>query len=182
MPLDPDAELVASAKNGDARAMEQLYRRHGRAIYAYALRATGAPVQAEDLVQETFVRAYRSIGKFDGRSRFSTWLFAIAINRVRTQLSRQRPEVPLEHAEQVASPETRDSWTRIRLNKALAALPEGYRNVVIMHDVLGMGHAEIAEARGCSVGTSKSQLHKARTKLRTLLGKRPGDGRTACMT
>ena len=175
---ETDQTLISSHLEGDRAAFDRLVVKYHRPIYQFLYRMLGTRERSEDLVQETFVRAFRSMGKFDGRSRFSTWLFSIAINRIRTHLGKKRPEVPLEHAGQIQSPETGDSWTRRHLNAALAELPEGYRNVVIMHDVLGMEHREIAEARGCSVGTSKSQLHKARAKLRGLLGRRG----TVCTT
>lgn len=176
---DPDSPLVEAARAGDERAMEQLFRRHIQAVFGYALRATADRTVAEDIAQETFIRGFRAIGRFDGRSSFRTWLFAIAINRTRTHLrrfggARKRVEVPLEEDTMAVEAPISSSWTRKRLALAMAALPEGYREAVIMHDVLDMEHQEIAAARGCTVGTSKSQLHKARAKLRELLGPREG--------
>lgn len=170
---DPDHDLLVAAKErGDEKAMERLYRRHAPAIHAYALRATHNADAADDITQETFVRAFRSLDRFEGRSSFRTWVFTIAVNRVRTHI-RRRPDVnvDLDAAELSVEPRTSTSWLAKQLSKALSRLPEGYREVVIMHDVLGMEHDEIAGARRCSVGTSKSQLHKARAKLRSLLGK-----------
>jgi RNA polymerase sigma-70 factor (ECF subfamily) len=178
--------LVAAARAGDRRAMERLYRLHGAVIHAYLLRAMGDRATAEELVQETFVRAFRAVGRFDGRSSFRTWLFAIATNRARTALSKRRTLAARESLDEreldrAASPsasteEAGDrAWAQRRLAEALKALPEGYREVVIMHDVLEMEHQEIAAARGCSIGTSKSQLHKARARLRELLHKLGGE-------
>jgi RNA polymerase sigma-70 factor (ECF subfamily) len=167
---DPDAELVTRARGGDERAMEALYRRHAEVIHAYALRVTASPDAAEDVVQETFVRAFRSLGSFQGRSAFRTWLFSIAMNRARTAMKTQaqRRETALpEHATAPEAPA--DGWIRRQLHEALARLPEGYREVVVLHDVLELEHQEIATLRKCSVGTSKSQLHKARARLRALL-------------
>ncbi len=151
--------------------METLYRRHADPLYAYALRSTGRADQAEEIVQETFIRAFKGLARFSGRSSFKTWLYAIAINRARTQLKKQpRAQVELTSVSLATDEPEPKGWTQARLQKALDALPEGYREVVVMHDVLEMEHQEIAAHRGCSVGTSKSQLHKARAKLRALLG------------
>lgn len=172
MAVDPDREDVERASRGDAVAQERLYRRHANLVYAYALRVLGAHDLAEDAAQETFIRAFRALGRFDGRSSFKTWLVTIAINQSRTrrkQAERRGLTVPLEDAELKSEPETGAAWTKKRLTIALGHLPDGYREAVIMHDVLEMEHEEIAQARGCSVGTSKSQLHKARAKLRELL-------------
>ncbi|MFO0725129.1 MAG: RNA polymerase sigma factor [Myxococcota bacterium] len=173
MGTDPDQEDVARAKAGDSLSMERLYRRHADLVYGYALRVLGRPDLAEDAAQETFIRAFRSIGRFDGRSSFKTWLVTIAINQSRTrrkQADRHGQSVPLEESHATSTDaEPGAPWTRRRLVEALGRLPDGYREAVIMHDVLEMEHEEIAEARGCSVGTSKSQLHKARIKLRGML-------------
>lgn len=168
---DPDRALVDAAQSKNERAMERLYRKHAPAIRAYALRATQSSDIADEVTQETFVRAFKSLHRFEGRSTFRTWLFSIALNRTRTAAKRRaRSFESLD--EEVAAPEgpAPTGWLKKRLSRALGELPEGYREVVIMHDVLGMGHEEIADARRCSVGTSKSQLHKARAKLRGLLG------------
>lgn len=170
---DPDEGLVEAARDErDERAMQTLYRKHADAVYAYALRATHSRDLADEVTQETFVRAFRALSRFEGRSTFRTWLFSIAVNRVRTHTRSRRHFEDLEVAERtLAAPEAASSpWLREQLERALDGLPEGYREVVLMHDVLGMGHEEIAQARRCAVGTSKSQLHKARARLRGLLG------------
>lgn len=169
---DADADLVARARNGDMKAMEQLYRRHAGAVHAYARRASGREVLADEITQETFVRAFKSVSKFKGTSTFRTWLFSIAINTTRTHMKKANkdPVTTLEeHDVAVEAPDS-TGWLKKRLHAALARLPEGYREVVVMHDVLDMRHEEIAAARACTVGTSKSQLHKARAKLRAILG------------
>lgn len=150
--------------------MERLYRRHVAAVHAYALRATRNEDLADEVTQETFVRAFRSLNRFEGRSTFRTWLFSIALNRTRTAVKKVRTDEALDEQMFAGETKTSTSWLKRRLTRALGELPDGYREVVIMHDVLGMGHDEIAGARRCSVGTSKSQLHKARAKLRGLLG------------
>lgn len=170
MTEDPDAELVELARSKNERAMEQLYRRHAPAIHAYALRSVRRDDVADEVVQETFVRAFRALDRFRGRSTFRTWLFSIAINRTRTAMKKTRSAAPLEESTAITETSAEAPWLERRLARALGALPEGYREVVIMHDVLGMAHDEIADVRRCSVGTSKSQLHKARAKLRGLLG------------
>lgn len=151
--------------------MKTLYDRHAERIRAYALRASGRTDVADEVAQETFIRAFKGLKKFDGRSCFSTWLFAIALNRTRTELGRRRPAETLE-ADALADPHPpaeRDAWLRRRIESALSELPEGYRESVVLHDVMGLEHQEIAAIRGCTVGTSKSQLHKARAKLRERL-------------
>ncbi|MEQ9499305.1 MAG: sigma-70 family RNA polymerase sigma factor [Deltaproteobacteria bacterium] len=170
--MDPDADLVERAKCGDMKAMEQLYRRHHGAVYAYALRSAGAAHLADEITQDTFVRAFRGVERFRGGSKFSTWLFSIAVNCTRSHLAKRtaKDDVPLDEAVIGSHTPEPSGWLRRRLEAALATLPEGYREVVVMHDVLQMPHEEIAQARNCTVGTSKSQLHKARAKLRALLG------------
>ncbi|MGF1509411.1 MAG: RNA polymerase sigma factor [Myxococcota bacterium] len=180
---DPDEPWVQAARRGDRTAMKELYRRHAPKVRSYAHRACGGADLADDVTQETFIRAFRGLKNFNGRSKFSTWLLTIAVNRTRTELSRRRPTQSLDELQTVPNEamvtmKAQDVWTQKRLAAALEELPEGYRSVVVLHDVLGMEHQEIAEIRGCSVGTSKSQLHKARAKLRALLGPNP-DLRTA---
>ncbi|MEL7305276.1 MAG: sigma-70 family RNA polymerase sigma factor [Myxococcota bacterium] len=167
-----DEHWVDAAKEGDPRAMEVLYRRHCNAIHDYALRFSRNRDVAEEVTQETFIRAFRSIKRFQGRSKFRTWLFSIAINRTKTELSkrgrREREQNIDEHEVSVAATDA-PGMSRRSLDRALAQLPDGYREVVLMHDVMGLDHAEIAKLRKTSVGTSKSQLHKARAKLRERL-------------
>jgi RNA polymerase sigma-70 factor (ECF subfamily) len=147
--------------------MQIMFEKHSRKVYAMALRLTGSAADAEDVVQETFLRAFRHLSTFRGDSRFSTWLCRIAINQSRNaykQRARSAPEkdVPVE-------PGQKDALVRARLEKALGVLPAGYREVLVMHDVMGMGHKEIAEVLETAEGTSKSQLHKARARMRELL-------------
>ncbi|MEM6733604.1 MAG: RNA polymerase sigma factor [Myxococcota bacterium] len=169
---DTEAIRVEQAKGGDARAMEELYRAHAPAVHDYALRTSRNRDVAEEVTQETFIRAFRSIGRFKGESRFRTWLFSIAINRLRTEMSRRGKrgtEVAIEDVEIGVETATPAGMSRRARERALSQLPEGYRDVLVMHDGMGMGHPEIAKIRSTSVGTSKSQLHKARAKLRDIL-------------
>jgi len=134
------------------------------------LRLTGAVADAEDAVQETFLRAWRFIGSFRGQSAVSTWLCRIAINASRDLAHKRRGEPLLE--EQVrgeAADPAPDPGTRRQLMRALRRLSEGYREVLVMHDVLGMSHEEIGQVLSVEPGTSKSQLHKARAKMREIL-------------
>ncbi|MEL6543607.1 MAG: sigma-70 family RNA polymerase sigma factor [Myxococcota bacterium] len=169
---DTESIWVEQAQGGDSRAMEQLYRAHAPAVHDYALRFARNRDVAEEVTQETFIRAFRSIGRFRGQSKFRTWLFSIAINRLRTEMqkrSKRSSDLDISDVEIGEEGPTPSGMSRRALQRALAALPEGYREVVLMHDVQGMGHGEIAQLRGTSVGTSKSQLHKARAKLREIL-------------
>ncbi len=142
-----------------------------------ALRLTGSVADAEDVVQETFLRAFRKFKSFRGDSAVGTWLVRIAINLCR-DMYKTRQKMPVKDdreggSVQLDSLQTNvqaaDTIERKRLEAALSMLPHGYREALIMHDVLGMDHSEIAKAAGSSPGTSKSQLHKARAKMRELL-------------
>ena len=177
-----EAEAIERAKQGDAESFEALYALHKRRVYSLCLRMTGNTAEAEDLTQEAFLQLYRKIGTFRGESAFSTWLHRLAVNVVLMHLRKKGlPEVSLEESlepQQEDGPRkdfgTRDnvlagSLDRLNLQRAIAALPSGYRIIFVLHDVEGYEHNEIAEMMGCSVGNSKSQLHKARMKLRDLL-------------
>jgi RNA polymerase sigma-70 factor (ECF subfamily) len=144
-----------------------LYQRYAGRIYAMALRITGSRADAEDVLQETFLRAWGAAATFRGDSSEGTWLCRIAINRSRDLLRRRPPLRDAEPADPVAPG---DPPANRELARALGRLPDGYREVLVMHDVLGMNHAEIAHVLEVDVGTSKSQLHKARARMRELLG------------
>src|SRR5690348_10617428 len=157
---------------------------HKRRVYSLCLRMTGNTAEAEDLTQEAFLQLYRKIATFRGESAFSTWLHRLSMNIVLMHLRKKGlPEVSLE---EVLEPQrddnprkeiaTRDdtlhgSIDRLVLEKVLEDLPPGYRIIFILHDIEGYEHNEIGEMLGCSIGNSKSQLHKARIKLRTLLAR-----------
>ena len=177
-----EAEAIDRAKQGDAESFEGLYVLHKRRVYSLCLRMTGNTAEAEDLTQEAFLQLYRKIASFRGESAFSTWLHRLAVNVVLMQLRKKGlPEVSLEETlepQQEDGPRkdigTRDnllagSIDRINLERAIEGLPPGYRIVFVLHDIEGYEHNEIADMLGCSIGNSKSQLHKARMKLRDLL-------------
>jgi len=172
-----EAEAIERAKQGDAAAFEALYHLHKRRVYSLCLRMTANTAAAEDLTQEAFLQLFRKIGTFRGESAFSTWLHRMAVNVVLMQLRRKGlPVVPLEEnieTEEEAprkepgadDPRLAGSIDRMQLQRSIAVLPPGYRMIFLLHDVEGYEHNEIAEMVGCSIGNSKSQLHKARMKL-----------------
>ena len=177
-----EAEAIERAKSGDAESFEALYALHKRRVYSLCLRMTGNVAEAEDLTQEAFLQLYRKIATFRGESAFSTWLHRLAVNVVLMQLRKKGlPEVSLDEMLEPQHEEgpkkdigARDnvlagSVDRVNLERAVENLPPGYRIIFVLHDVEGYEHNEIAEMMGCSIGNSKSQLHKARLKLRDLL-------------
>ncbi len=173
-PRDPDPEegrLVREAAGGSIAAFEGLYRRYERRIYALCLRMTGSPDQAEDCVQETFVQAWQKLASFEGRSAFGTWLHRIAVNKV---LSVQRHDSRRPRLTSVdetlsdpygAAPATVDAGAQMDLEQAIGRLPDGARNVFVLHAVHGYSHEETAGMLGVAVGTCKAQLHRARRLL-----------------
>jgi len=176
-----EAEAIERAQKGDAEAFEALYSLHKRRVYSLCLRMTGNPTDAEDLAQEAFLQLFRKIATFRGESAFSTWLHRMTVNVVLMQLRKKSlPVVSLEETmdgeedspkRDVGAEDLRLSGAidRVELNRAVENLPPGYRSVFVLHDVEGFEHNEIANMVGCSIGNSKSQLHKARMKLRDLL-------------
>lgn len=170
----PDADrplLEALLERGDEKAFRELYRRHTPALYQLLLRMLGGDTHdAEDIVQETWVQAVKSLAGFRGSSSFRTWLTAIGINRCRNLFrSRQRKStVPLMEDWDPPAPVVAHN-ERIDLEKAISLLPDGYRAVLVLHDVEGHTHEEIAARLGISPGTSKSQLFWARRAVRGLL-------------
>ena len=177
-PQESDFDLAKKAAGGDGKAFEELYRRHYRRVYALTLRMMGNPVEAEDMTQEVFLQLYNKIGMFRGESAFTTWLHRMTVNQVlmhfrkkstRSELLTEEGETPIQIVKGTENPAQMPVVDRIALDKAINQLPPGYRAVFVLHDVEGHEHEEIARMLGCSVGTSKSQLHKARMKLRQLL-------------
>ena len=174
----PDMELCRLASDGNLAAFEIIYKRYHRRTYSLALRMTGSPTEAEDLSQDVFIQLFRKIGSFRGDSAFSTWLHRMTVNQVlmhfrRRNVKKERTSDDGEMPEQIvtgsADPGKMQVVDRIALKNAIAQLPDGYRKVFILHDVKGYEHEEVARMMGISVGTSKSQLHKARLKLRGLI-------------
>jgi RNA polymerase sigma-70 factor (ECF subfamily) len=178
-----EAELIEKAKLGDARAFQALYDKHKRRVYSLCLRMTSNTAEAEDLTQEAFLQLYRKISTFRGESAFSTWLHRLSVNVVLMHLRKKNlPVVSLEETTQSSGDDDTPkkdfgaedvalagSIDRLQLQRAVDDLPPGYRTIFVLHDVEGYEHNEIAEIVGCSIGNSKSQLHKARMKLRDLL-------------
>jgi RNA polymerase sigma-70 factor (ECF subfamily) len=171
-PWPDEASLVAACLGGDRRAMEQLYVRYRRRVFSLIVRI-GGPQVAEELCQEIFLKIYKNLSKFRGDSQLATWIYRLTVNSTLTYVTRRPRDLALEdHPVEPAADErpTGDPALRARIERALGDLPAGYRAVLVLHDVEGLNHEEIAEVLGCRVGTSKSQLHKARARMRELLG------------
>jgi RNA polymerase sigma-70 factor (ECF subfamily) len=173
-----DHALAQKAGEGDMQAFEELYQRHNRRVYSLCLRMTQNVSEAEDLAQEVFIQLFRKIGSFRGESAFTTWLHRLTVNQVlmhfrkrsvKLEQTTEEGETPIQIVRGTEDPNHMPVVDRIALDKAIAQLPPGYRTVFVLHDVEGHEHEEVARILGCSVGTSKSQLHKARMKLRKLL-------------
>jgi RNA polymerase sigma-70 factor, ECF subfamily len=169
--------LVARAQQGDEAAFAEIFERHKRRVYSLCLRFTRIPADAEDLTQEVFLLLFRKISTFRGESAFSTWLHRMAVNVAFMHLRKKtRPPVSLDEGASLDEPVRREvadhdlrlkgCIDRITLERAIAELPPGYRAVYALYELQGYGHHEIAEIMNWSVGNSKSQLHKARRKLR----------------
>ena len=168
-----DATLIAACRRGEARAMETLYHQYKRRVFALCHRIVG-PGDAEEVAQEAFVRVFRGLGGFRGDSQLATWVYRLAVNCALTYAAKhkRRQEVGDEQLETMAAPPTaqRDPRLSRRVEAAMAQLPAGYRAILVLHDVEGLSHEECAAIMDCRIGTSKSQLHKARAKMRDLLG------------
>ena len=185
----PMAEAIRRAQDGDANAFEYLYNSHCKRVYGICLRMLRNKSDAEDLTQQVFLRVFQKIRSFRGDSFFSTWLHRVTVNAVLMHLRRKRPqelhlddqnpaptdsEGPHESGpDDVSMPDTIE---RLNLSRAIRKLPAGYKRLLLLHDVMGYKHGEIAELVGCSVGCSKSQVHKARKRLRQFLQPQPVQG------
>lgn len=175
------ADLVARAQQGEEVAFAALFEAHKRLVYSLCLRITGSCEDAEDITQEVFLKVFRKISTFRGDCGFSTWLFRIGMNEALMHLRKNRIEhVPLPGADGRQEgpvgaefgredPQLRGTVDRINLDTAIGKLSPGFRTAFVLKDVRGYEHTEIARMMNCSVGNSKSQLHKARRKLRELL-------------
>lgn len=170
-----DAEWLARLRARDPAAERQFYERHVDRIYRLIHRMCGRPELAQEWTQDTFLRAFNRLDQFRGDAALGSWLHAIAVsvtlNGLRTHKRREAFAAPLEEATTVATNGAAhcDPDLQTRLKAAIAALPEGTRRVFVMHDVEGFTHEEISDALGCAIGTSKSQLFRAREKLRNAL-------------
>lgn len=176
-----DISLARSAATGDMFAFEELYQRHHRRVYSICLRMLQSASEAEDLTQDVFIQLYRKIGSFRGDSAFTTWLHRMTVNQVlmhfrkrtvKFEKTTEEGETPVQIVNGTENHRRMPVVDRIALESAIAQLPNGYKSVFVLHDVEGYEHEEVAKILGCSVGTSKSQLHKARLKLRKLLQKK----------
>jgi len=170
VPAYAETSDVERAAGGDHDAFERLYREHVGRVHALALRMAGAEV-AEDFTQEVFIRAWEKLRTFRGESRFGTWLHRLAVNHIlsrrETMRKREARQVGSEGIlDRVSAPPTRSSGLALDFEAAMERLPDGARQVFVLYDVEGYGHDDIAKAMGISVGTSKSQLHRARMLLR----------------
>jgi RNA polymerase sigma-70 factor, ECF subfamily len=181
MNLSADFQLAQMAAKGDMTAFEEIYRRHHRRVYSICLRMLQSTSEAEDLTQDVFIQLYRKIGSFRGDSAFTTWLHRMTVNQVlmhfrkrtvKFEKTTEEGETPDQIVSGTGNPHKMQIVDKIALDNAIAQLPDGYKSVFVLHDVEGFEHEEVARILGCSVGTSKSQLHKARLKLQKLLKKK----------
>jgi RNA polymerase sigma-70 factor (ECF subfamily) len=173
-----DAELVARCQAGEVDAFETLYHQHAARIFTLASRMAGSPDEGEDLLQEIFLQAHRKLGSFKGEAALGTWLYRLALNHcldfVRSRQVKTRKLTDTLDDERVFEPAAprETPIQRIDLERVIARLPEGCREAFILHDVEGFDHKEVGELLGIAEGTSKSQVFKARMKLRALLAER----------
>lgn len=172
-----DTILIQKARQGDGGAVRELYQRHAGRVYAVVKRLAGHDdALAEDWAQEAWVRAIRALPTFRGESRFTTWLHRIAVNSaLHGRRSRQRKagrEAPMDDRFSVR-PAAETSVLKLKLERAMEKLPEGMRKVLVLHDVEGYTHEEIGAMLGVNPGTCKSQLFKARARMRRLLTPQP---------
>lgn len=172
-----DLELIGRIRAGDGPAFETLYRQHATRLYNLASRMIGANGEADDLLQDIFLLAYRKIGSFRGESSLGTWLYRLAMNHCldvlrnrQTRMGQQTDSLDEPDATPVTSPvPVLSAVSRIDLERAIAALPPACRAAFLLHDVEGFGHQEVGAMLGVSEGTSKSQVHKARLRIRGYL-------------
>ena len=173
-----DHELALGCARGDrAHALDVLYRPHRPRVYALCLRVTGSAADAEDLSQEVFIQLFRKVGSFRGESAFTTWLHRLTVNHVLMHFRRRGSRIREEEYGASSEKAAAGLWAAAQaplvdslvLRLAIGRLPRGRRTVFLLHDVGGYAHEEIARRLGCTSGTSKSQLHKARRTLRKLL-------------
>ncbi|MGA9903450.1 MAG: sigma-70 family RNA polymerase sigma factor [Terriglobales bacterium] len=179
---DSEGSLVERAQRGDEQAFATLYQLHKKRVYSVCLQMTKDVADAEDLTQEAFLQVFRSVNSFRGDSAFSTWLYRIAVNTVLMKLRRRKspPLVSLDEPVSAESPSLKrdigkadpslsGAIDRIALRRAVEELPAGCRQIFDLHEVEGYQHHEIAQLLECSIGNSKSQLHKAKVKMRDVL-------------
>ncbi len=186
-------ELIRRAQQGDSDAFATLFHSHKTRVYSLCLRMTNNAAEAEDLAQDAFLQVFRKLSTFRGDSALSTWLYRIAVNTVLMHFRRKSPyrislDEPMQ-GDDSSRPVRREygsrdgrletSVSRVALTRAISELPEGYRSIFLLHEIEGYQHREIAGLLGCSVGTSKSQLHKAKLRIRDLLSTGTADVRNS---
>ena len=173
-----EAALVEAARCGDVRAFERLYRLHSGRVMGLCLRMARRRDVAEDCVQQTFIRAWRNLAAFEGRSAFGTWLHRIAVNEVlnyarnhgtRTEANDDGTDLDAA-VDGARSGGDIDAGEVMDVERALAGLPEGARNVMVLQAIYGYSHEEVADMLGIAVGTCKAQLHRGRHLLRERMG------------
>jgi RNA polymerase sigma-70 factor, ECF subfamily len=186
---ESDRELIRRAQQGDASAFASLFHAHKARVYSVCLRFTNNAAEAEDLTQDAFLQVFRKLSTFRGDSALSTWLYRIAVNTVLMRFRKKAVrQVSLDEPHDQGARFVRHEYgstdarlagsiDRIALTRALGELSEGYRTIFLMHEVEGYEHQEIAELLHCSVGNSKSQLHKAKLRIREILGQAHAEGR-----
>jgi RNA polymerase sigma-70 factor (ECF subfamily) len=171
-------DQIQPLTEGDRQVFDELYQAHHRRVFSICLRMTQNVSEAEDLSQEIFIQLFRTIGSFRGESAFTTWLHRLTVNhvlmhfrkrRVRSERTTGTEDLPVQVVAGTRDPKRMRVVDQILLSEVIAQLPDGYREAIIMHDVEGLQHSEIAQIKGRSVGTSKSQLHKGRAMLRALI-------------
>ena len=177
-----DIELVKRAQRGEPEAFADLFHAHKARIYSICLRMTNNTAQAEDLTQDAFLQVFRKLSTFKGNSALSTWLYRIAVNTVLMHFRKKSlKQISLDEPSSLDAKQVRREYgsrdgrlsgsvDRITLTRAIKDLPAGYRKIFLMHEVEGYEHQEIARLLDCSVGNSKSQLHKAKLRIREFLG------------
>lgn len=173
-----DLALVERIRSGDGAAFEELYQQYATRLYNLAYRMASSAQDADDLLQDIFLLAYRKVSSFRGESSLGTWLYRLAMNHCldvlrsrQAKMSQQTDSLDAENAAPVASPGTpaMGAVSRIDLERAIGTLPRACRAAFLLHDVEGFGHNEVGTILGISEGTSKSQVHKARLRIRAYL-------------
>jgi len=179
---EADLELARRCREGDAAAFEALYQAHVGRVYNLLTRMVGSVHDAEDLLQEVFILVHKKLAGFRGDSSLATWIYRLTVNLCldhlrgrQVRMARSTESLDVETAAEPSTIEPRipTAISRIDLERAIQRLPNGYRAAFLLHDVEGLEHREVATILGVSEGTSKSQVHKARMKLRALLAERP---------
>lgn len=176
-----DVELLRLAQEGNEEAMASIFRSNQAKIYSLCLRMTCNPAEADDLTQDSFLQVFRKLGAFRGESALSTWIYRVAVNTILMHFRKNKVRL-LSLQEPVAGENTPprlepgriderlgNTVERIALTRAMEELPQGYRQILLLHEVTGYDHREIAGLLGCSIGNSKSQLHRAKARMRDLL-------------